>query len=105
MSYIKLEAIVVSSWSRSLLSEAHDKAKDLGLYVSSIGQQRLNGYRSFLIEPEASKERCEDREEFERKQDDFVAWCEAQRHDDGSSSISWVRVRFGGDDASREIVQ
>jgi hypothetical protein len=103
MGYIKHDAIVVVSCKDELLEAAHAKAKDLDLVVTDIGARVVNFYRSFLICPDGSKEGWDRSDDGDAAREAFLQWCREQRYEDGSNSLDWVHVRFGGDDAETEV--
>lgn len=74
------------------LREAHAKAKELlpGL-VSEIVHGRANGYSSFLVAPDGSKEGWRGSNEADTQRDQFVNWIKEHR------GLDWFVVRFGGD--------
>jgi hypothetical protein len=103
MGYIRHNAIVVTSWDKALLDASLAKAKELGLDATEPGKTHVNGYRSFLICPDGSKEGWPESDDGDRARDAFVKWLYAQRHEDNSSSIEWVEVSYGSDDASARV--
>jgi hypothetical protein len=106
MSIIRHNAIVVSSWNESLLAEAHAAASNAvpGL-VSEIISHRVNLGGSFLVAPDGSKEGWNDSDDGDKQRDAFIAWLEANRHDDGSTSLSWAEIAYSGDDRSAVVTR
>lgn len=112
MGYIRHHAVVVTSWDDDLLDEARNKAVELfsqaraSAFVEAGGMERLvspivegvmNGFRSFFVAPDGSKEFWEHSNLAERARTAFVEWLATQRYPDGSSSLHWVEVQFGDD--------
>jgi hypothetical protein len=56
MGYMRHHAIIVTSWKRELLEQAHARAVELGMSVSEVTGEVTNSYRSFLVAPDGSKE-------------------------------------------------
>jgi hypothetical protein len=94
-------AIVVTSGIRELLDEAHEKATALGCVVTSIADSRVNGYRSFLIAPDGSKEGWEESEVGDAQREQWVKWAHSKAYDDKSNSLSFIEVMFA--DERKEI--
>jgi hypothetical protein len=103
-------AIVVTSWKIELLIEAHAEAVALGTRdpgspfgrrlweVSELTPESTNGYRSFFVAPDGSKEGWDTSDAGDGARQQFIDWLDAQRYEDGSTSLSWVVVAFGEDD-------
>jgi len=103
MGYIKHHAILVTSYDERI-ALAHNKAKDIfhGL-VSDIVKSRVNGYASFFIAPDGSKEGWEQSYEGDRERDAFIQWINEQAHEDGSNAISYAEVFYGEDNRKSEV--
>ena len=56
MGYMRHHAILVTSWDAKLLASAHAQAVKMFAYVSPISPAFVNGYQSFFIPPDGSKE-------------------------------------------------
>ncbi len=105
MGYERHHAIVVSSWDDKRTDKARRKAKQIGCKVSNVVMSDINGYTSFLIAPDGSKEGWDESEVGDDRRDYFVSWLDTQRHSDGSSSFNWVEVQYGDDDRETKIVR
>jgi len=105
MGYMRHHAIVVTSWKTALLNEAWLRAKELGMSVTNITDEVTNGYRSFLIAPDGSKEGWDTSDKGDTNRNRIIEWLDAQRYEDGSTSIGWVEVQFADDDADTRIVR
>jgi hypothetical protein len=103
MGYIKHHVIVVTSWDEKLIEEAWWKANECGCKPSKIVGPYANGYGSFLIPPDGSKENWDRSDEGDAARNAFKTWVNTQRYDDGSSSLEWVEVSYGSDDGKAEI--
>lgn len=108
MGYMRHHAIVVSGWKDEAVQAAHDKAVEMlreaevespwaaGRYealVSPILQGVTNGYSSFAIVPDGSKEWWVDSDSVEQARRDFIRWLR-----DADGYLSWVEVQFGDDE-------
>jgi hypothetical protein len=100
MGYMRHHAIVVTSWDRSLIAKAHEQAVKLGAIVTELTDvdKSCNGYSSFLVAPDGSKEGWEESEKGDEQRDKLVEWMDQQRYDDGSSALGWVEVQFDDDE-------
>ena len=74
MGYMRHEAIVVTSWKKSYLEVARNKALEFGLDVTELTNECMNGYVSFLIAPDGSKEGWEESDAHETKRGEWVSW-------------------------------
>lgn len=105
MGYMRHHAIVVTSWKDELIEAAHAKAVGLGACVTEITPEVTNGYRSFLVAPDGSKEGWDASTAGDARRAELVAWLDEQRYSDGSTSIGWVEVQFDDDDDDTHIVR
>lgn len=111
MGYMRHHAVIVTSMHDELLDEARSKAieffeeKDMVQLVSPIVFGVMNGYRSFLVAPDGSKEHWEHSDRAEQARIAFVGWLAKQRYNDGSSPIEWVEVQFADDYARPKILR
>jgi hypothetical protein len=110
MGYMRHHTIVVTSWDEKKLQVAHDKAVELfhkvpidinrgntQSLVSPIVNGVVNGYGSFFIAPDGSKEGWEDSDNGDKAREAFINYCREQAYDDGSNSLSYVEIQFGDD--------
>lgn len=104
MGYMRHHAIVVSSWNKELLEQAHDQAMTLCASVTEITKETVNGYSSFLVAPDGSKEGWDASDEGDVARAKLVKWLDEQRYDDDSTSLDWVEVQFADDDMHSHIV-
>ena len=93
MGYIRHHAIVVTCWEGDQIERAHCKAIEIGLPVSNVVGPQVNGYSSFFIAPDGSKEGWEDSEDGNEKREAFKAWLPGD-----CSYCEWVEVAYGHDD-------
>jgi hypothetical protein len=110
MGYMVHHAIVVTSWDKRAIEAARAKAVELfsafSLFhgepnlVSAMHKGVVNECYSFLVAPDGSKEGWEESIVGDAAREGFVAWLEAQRHEDGSTSVHYAEVKFGGDKTS-----
>jgi len=104
MGYMRHHAIVVTSWNNDLIKEAHEKAKGLCSSVSNITEVVINGYSSFFVAPDGSKEWWEDSDKGDCARNSFVEWLNSKRYEDGPS-LAWVEVQYGDDEGETKIIR
>jgi hypothetical protein len=95
MGYIRHDAIVVTGWDKERVEPARAKAVELGLPCSELVHSPSNGYVSFFIAPDGSKEGWEASYRGEQARADWIAW--ARKTD--AFWVDWAHVSYGGDDA------
>lgn len=108
MGTIRHHAIVVTSHDLDHLKEAHAKAVELfateyflfGGSVASVSEitQATQGYASFVIAPDGSKEFWEHSDHADKGREAFVVYLNGERHADPSmsSGLAWAEAQFGG---------
>jgi hypothetical protein len=105
MGYIKHHAIVVTTSIDELIKTAHEKAKEIfETTVSEIIPSKINGYKSFLIAPDGSKEGWSESDTGNVNRKSFIDWVNAQAYEDGSNSLSYCEFFYGEDNGYSEIV-
>ena len=100
MGYMRHDAIVATNWDTESVRAAHAQAKELGLCPSSICGPFVNGYSSFMIPPDGSKEGWEESCEFDDRRDAWKTWVGENFGDGHGRWLSWVHVQFAGDEPS-----
>lgn len=98
MGYIAHHAIIVTSCMEDKLSLAHKEASKIFSNVSPICTAYINGYLTFMIPPDGSKEGWRDSLEGDMRREKFLEWVRNQMYPDGSNSLECVEVRYGGDE-------
>lgn len=101
MGYIKHHAIIVIGWDKDRTEIARNAA--LGFFesngqVGEILEAPVNGYVSFFIGPDGSKEGWESSDEGDQRRANFLEWLESNRYEDRSSALHWAEVVIGSDD-------
>src|SRR5947208_3455939 len=98
MGHIRHHMIVVTSFSDTELRSAKERADALFPAVTDIVESPLNGFRSFFIAPDGSKEGWEDSDAGDQQRSEFVDYLRTFAYEDGSSSLTWAEVQYGDDD-------
>jgi hypothetical protein len=107
MGYQRHHAIVVTSFDSKLLKKAHKVAADTfsGVApVTEITTDGVNGFCSFLVAPDGSKEGWDASDAGDSARAEFVAWMRAQAYDDGSTALDYAEVQYGDDNNEAELI-
>lgn len=105
MGYMRHHAIVVTSWDDELLAEAHKKASEIFSQVAPVTPETVNGYVSFLVAPDGSKEGWDHSDKGDEARETFIKYLESKRYEDGSTSLDYVEVQFGDDEGVTTIIK
>ena len=99
MGYIRHDAIIAASWKKEHIEAARAKAEEIGLTCSGIVKSPTNGYKSFMIAPDGSKEGWEASDKGIAMRAEWVAWMRGHdREEEPCMWVDWAHVNFGGDD-------
>jgi hypothetical protein len=96
MSYVLHHAIVVTSWDRDALTEAHAAASLAFPHVSPLVRSGLDDYESFFIPPDGGREGSQESGIGNVRRRKFLAWLNQHRRQDGKVSLEWGVVSYGG---------
>jgi len=95
MGTIFHDAIVVTSFFEAHLTQARDKAIELGMQASENVRSGMNGYLSFFIAPDGSKEWWPDSDKGDERRSAWIEWAQAQYG--AGVYFDFVAVRYGAD--------
>lgn len=98
-------AIIVTSWDEEAITRAWAESRRSGCDVSDIVLGAMNGYRSFLVVPDGSKEGWEHSDIGDANRARLIDWLDAQREVDGSSRFDWVEVQYGDDNGDNRVLR
>lgn len=106
MGYICHHTIVVTGMGESIdflkdpfpLKTAHEKAKEIFPVVSEITPIKMNGYASFFVPPDGSKEGWADSDIGDRGRNAFVEYLL-------TTDLAWVEVQFGDEGGVIKVVR
>lgn len=107
MGYTRHHAILVTTFYEPYIQEAHRSAVEIfGHLVSEINFSRINGFCSFAVFPDGSKEGWPDSDQGDANRERFKAWLNAHQYENGSSPYDWVWVemQYGDDRLQTRIV-
>ncbi len=99
MGSIRHHAIVVTGYTTdSDLSDCRQKAIDIGMSVSEIVPSPMNGFASFFVAPDGSKEGWEDSNKGDAMRAEFVVYL------DSADIYSYAELFYGDDEGKCKIV-
>lgn len=102
MGYMKHHAIIVSGMKGST-DEAFRVANSFGMTLIGPSEEVTNGYTSFMVCPDGSKEGWDESDASDVRRDRFVTWLrEAPLR---RCWVAWVEVQYGDDDVQTLIVR
>jgi len=90
MSYFTHHAIIVTGDS-SVIHHAHKKACEIFPDVTPVVQSQNNGFSSFLVPPDGSKEGWPTSDKGDDRRREFIEWLSVE------DDFDWAEVAFGGD--------
>lgn len=107
MGYMRHHAILVTSENMKLLRQAK-KIASLCFEESMISNYTgaaINGFRSFFVAPDGSKEGWDESNYFDRRRQKFCKRIDELAYEDGSNSVSYAEVMFGDDEGEASVVR
>jgi len=92
MGYMNHHAIIVTASSGEGINKVHAKACEIfGELCSEIIDSKMNGYATFFVAPDGSKEGWQDSDEGDERRTEFKDWLKIDRH----YSIEAVEIYYG----------
>ncbi|MEX3315663.1 hypothetical protein [Sulfitobacter sp. PS-8MA] len=89
MGTMRHHAIIVTSWDKGAIDEAHAKAADLMEHVSGIVPGVVNGQASFAVLPDGSKEWWDTSDKADEARAQFIEWMGSRKY------LDYAAVSFG----------
>lgn len=106
MGYIRHHAIIVSSYHDKYIKPVHEKAVEIfGTEVSGIVESGINGYCSFFVAPDGSKEGWADSDKGDERRNLFIDHIESLKYEDGGNSIAYSELFYGDDDGESMVTR
>lgn len=95
MGYHIHHAIVVTSWDENSIRKTHKLAREIfqDELITEVTGAALNGFRSFLIAPDGSKEGWPESNEADKQREKFIEEMKKL-----NTFAEWVEISFGGDE-------
>ena len=104
MSYIKHNAIIITTNNLFVLSNTINSIESIGLSYIKYNTNVINGYNTIVIYPIGSGISFDSYEIDMVKRDELKQWLKSNRYEDGSSSLEWVEIEYGNDLDNANIV-
>ena len=101
MGYMVNHAIVVTYNNPESVKKAHEVACEIFDWVSPISPEVVNGFQSFFIPPDGSKEGWETSDAGDTRRATFISWLK-----DAYSRgvyLDWAEVQYGDDGHEAEV--
>lgn len=95
MGIINHNAIIATTWSQDAAREFNAWLLRYPNALCSSLESPCNGYVTFFIAPDGSKEGWEESDAGDRFRDTVIARLRQDDYDDGSSPWAWVEVGYG----------
>jgi len=107
MGYMRHHCIVVTTSMEACATRAHAKAMEIfgDQRVTGVLSTRVNGYLTFFVGPDGSKEGWSESDEGDMAREAFMAWLRTQEYGDGSSPFDWVELQYGDEDGKDQILR
>jgi hypothetical protein len=106
MGLIRHHAIIVTGHERPKVDDARIEAfKRFGRIVSGVVESIANGYYTFFVGPDGSKEGWRTSNDYDEKRADFMKWLADKGVDTAEvqyfseTGVTWVRGVGDGDEA------
>ena len=108
MGYHKHHAIIITGFLSNRnqeLQAIHDFALEIGCSISPISEEVINGFQSFVVYPDGSKDGWTSSNEGDERRDKLVELLRMGHIETFyvGGSYDWVEIMYGGDD-ERDLV-
>lgn len=106
MGYMCHHAIVVTSFHEIKIHKAYEVAVNLGLgpFLTNKLQTPVNGFWSFFVGPDGSKEGWPESKDGDRKRYEFIKWLNEERYEDGSTPYDWAVIQYGDEMGDNRMI-
>ncbi|MCB0383830.1 MAG: hypothetical protein KDD43_00450 [Bdellovibrionales bacterium] len=100
-------AIVVTTFDKRTIDQLREVAIDLfdKRLVTEIIETVVNGYYTFLIGPDGSKEGWAQSDEGDEARDKFIEFIHALDYEDGSSPVDFAEVQYGEESGYNKLLR
>lgn len=100
MGYIRHHGIAITGWKDEHIKQAHKVAlKVFGDNVTEILSEQTNGYKSFFIGPDGSKEGWDESDSNDEKRAIFITWVSNSK-----LYVKYCEFFYGDDEGQSEVV-
>lgn len=102
MGTIHHHAMILTSYKEDAVRQAHAEAFRLGMTISDVVASPANGYSSFAVFPDGSKEWWDDSNIGNQRRKELQSWIDGDAYEGGDHHIEYVIVSFGELEATIE---
>lgn len=100
MGYMRHHAIVITGQEEETgIQQALIMSRSLELIVTPISTPTTNGYRSFCVLPDGSKEGWKESDKMDERRDALIEWLY------GQPRLDWVEVSFADEAGPPQILR
>lgn len=93
MGYMAHHAIIVTGWDATQVQTAHDEARKIfGSLVTEIIRSKMNGYQTFFVGPDGSKEGWDESDAGNARREQFKSWISSIKN----QWLDVTELRYGG---------
>lgn len=105
MGWHQHHAIIVTGWDESRMTYAHAYAANIiGMDTTPLTRSSTNGFLTFVVVPDGSKEGWEESDRGNERRARFIEWLKSQAYYDGSCHFKWVAIVYGDESDRRTEV-
>ncbi len=106
MGYMRHHALIVTTYDEKRIDDAREQAEAIfgSKDVTPILSSRSNGYWTFFIQPDGSKEGWAESDDGDERRAKFIKWIDDQRHSDGSCPFDYSEVQYGDENGDDKIL-
>ena len=107
MGYTRHHAIIVTGYDLERVEKIRNKIKKkcTTLRPTRVHVSAMEGYGTFFIGPDGSKEGWPDSDAGDEERNMIINLLRSKRFEDGSSPFDWVEVQYGDDNGEDELVR
>lgn len=110
MGYIRHHTICITSLKDTLIKKVYKKSKDICKkynfnLVTGLYESKINGYQTFYIIPDGSKEYWGESEVGNLIRKEIINYIDSLKYEDGSNSISYAKLFYGDDWGDSEVIK
>lgn len=106
MGYTRHHAIIVTIFNHVKAELAHNQANNIfgePSIVTPIIESVCNGYCTFVVTPDGSKEFWNTSDEYDVKRSAFISWLESQKKQ--GNFYDWALIQYGDDEGENKIIE
>ena len=106
MGYMRHHCFVVTGTQFGGIERAHAAAVEFGLSPTELTPEVTNGYHSFMVPPDGSKEGWDESKAGDARRRRFAEWLVEQRAIEDCNKalyVDWAEIQYGDDEGETII--